>query len=40
MELLHPISELNIANADVYRKVLGAEAIIVAIPDSIILSEN
>lgn len=39
-ELLQPISELNIANIEVYRKILSSEAITLTIPDNITLSEN
>jgi len=38
MELLEPVSELQVANADVYRKILGSEAIVLSIPDNIVLS--
>jgi len=39
-ELLQPVSEFQVANLEVYRKILSREAIVISIPDNIVLGEE
>lgn len=39
-DLLEPVSELNVANIGLYARLLGAEAVTLSIPETIVLSEN
>jgi len=40
LNLLEPVSELNIANHDLYRRLLGGEAIIAVENNNIILGSD
>jgi len=39
-ELLEFVSELGIAKPDLYQKIMGGEAVVMSIPDNIILGDE